>query len=187
MIVRDFVVADSQLHHLCGVSASPRWLKNSQTIIFHLKRSEHCSSGPFSYTSTALVVETIKLVLSFYCGVSNANCIVNIAITVNFEWVSLQVQGLNLLMPIVLMSGYIIAISVWDLGSWELVWSCLYSYLQPVHQPGGDKSDDWCLHDNWLVLRSQCFWVLSGHIQYPPCILRNQILVIAIIKTETRL
>ena len=33
MIVRDFVVADSQLHHLCGVSASPRWLKNSQTNI----------------------------------------------------------------------------------------------------------------------------------------------------------
>ena len=44
-------------------------------------------SGPFSYTMTALVVEACKLGLSFYCGVSNANCIVNIAITVNFEWV----------------------------------------------------------------------------------------------------
>ena len=51
----------------------------------HPKKSIQIFPGPFSYTMTALVVEACKLGLSFYCGVSNANCIVNIAITVNFE------------------------------------------------------------------------------------------------------
>ena len=51
----------------------------------HPKKSIQIFPGPFSYTMTALVVEACKLGLSFYCGVSNANCIINIAITVNFE------------------------------------------------------------------------------------------------------
>ena len=73
------LVADRELHHLCGVPTSPRWFNNSP----HCWSSSH--SGPFSYTFTALVVDALKMVLSLVCGVSNANCIVNIAITLNFE------------------------------------------------------------------------------------------------------
>ena len=74
-----FLGTDRELHHLCGVPTSPRWFNNSP----HCWSSSH--SGPFSYTFTALVVDALKMVLSLVCGVSNANCIVNIAITLNFE------------------------------------------------------------------------------------------------------
>ena len=76
-----FIVADRQLHHLRGVPNSSWWLKKFP----HFWSKLHFLSGPFSYLLTALVVEALKLVLSFVCAVSNANCIVNIAITLNFE------------------------------------------------------------------------------------------------------
>ena len=38
--------------------------------------------------------------------------------------------------------------------------------LQFVHKSGWDGSDGWCLHNNWPLIWSQCFRVLSGHINY---------------------
>ena len=49
---------------------------------------KHLISGPFSRALTSLVVEALKLVcVTLVIAVSNANCVVNIAITLNFEWV----------------------------------------------------------------------------------------------------
>ena len=84
-----FLGADRKLHHLCCVPTSPRWSTSSQSFGIW-KWNYKKSPGPFSYTLTALVVEACKLGLSFSCGVFTANCIVNIAITVNFEWVPLS-------------------------------------------------------------------------------------------------
>ena len=130
-----FVGADRKLHHLCCVPTSPRWSTSSQSFCIW-KWNYKKSPGPFSYTLTALVVEACKLGLSFSCGVFTANCIVNIAITVNFECAPL---------------------------SWNVI---ILWILQFVHKSGWDGSDGWCLHNNWPLICSQCFRVLSGHINY---------------------
>ena len=53
-------------------------------------------SGPFSCALTSLVVEAVKLVcVTLVIAVSNANCVVNIAITLNFEWVQ-TLSSLNI-------------------------------------------------------------------------------------------
>ena len=130
-----FIGADRKLHHLCCVPTSPRWLTSSQSFGIW-KWNYKKSPGPFSYTLTALVVEACKLGLSFSCGVFTANCIVNIAITVNFECAPL---------------------------SWNVI---ILWILQFVHKSGWDGSDGWCLHNNWPLICSQCFRVLSGHINY---------------------
>ena len=45
-----------------------------------------------------------------------------------------------------------------------LTWLLPILHLQPGYKPRREKSYDGSLRDHWLVIRSQCFWVLSGYV-----------------------
>ena len=114
---------------------------------------KHFISGPFSRALTSLVVEALKLVcVTLVIAVSNANCVVNIAITLNFEWVGSTLSSFKINLNL-----FFSHISIQQCFCLRI-----FTYLQPVHEPGGIESDDGSVCHHCPHLHSKCNWNLPG-------------------------